>query len=156
MSDVILDAAEGRVAPARALLGRETAAALDAVPPQVKAFAAFHDFKGKAGQVLLAPGADGTLANVLFGLGTDPDAMTFRTLAGKLPSGTYRIKRAPDGFDPAQIALAFALGSYRFDRYKAHGGERAKLVCDADVLGGVDVAEARQVAHACALARAMV
>jgi leucyl aminopeptidase len=53
--------------------------------------------------------------------------------------------------DAGQAALAFALGSYRFDRYKTHGGERAKLVAD-----GVDVAEVRQVAHACALARDMI
>jgi leucyl aminopeptidase len=152
MSDVILDAAEGPVVPVQALLESETAAALDAAPAQVKTFAAANEFKGKAGQVLLAPGGDGGLDGVLFGLGADPDPMIFRSLAGKLPAGTYRIARKPEGLAADQIALAFALGSYRFDRYKAHGGERAKLVCG----DGVDLAEVRQVAHACALARDMV
>jgi leucyl aminopeptidase len=151
MSDVILENAEGPAVPVHALLESETASALNASPPAAKAFAAISDFKGKAGQVLAVPGADGALASVLFGLGGGGDPMVFRTLAAKLPAGTYQIKRAPEGLDAGQAALAFALGSYRFDRYKTHGGERAKLVAD-----GVDVAEVRQVAHACALARDMI
>ncbi|HEX3364745.1 leucyl aminopeptidase family protein [Phenylobacterium sp.] len=151
MSDVILDAAEGPTIPVQALTEAETGPALDAIPAGAKAFAALSDFKGKAGQLLLVPGADGALAHVLFGLGAGGDPMAFRTLAAKLPAGTYRIARAPEGLKPDDVALAFALGSYRFDRYKAHGAERAKLVAE-----GVDVAEVRQVAHACALARDMV
>ncbi|HEY2358752.1 MAG TPA: leucyl aminopeptidase family protein [Phenylobacterium sp.] len=151
MSDVILESAEGPAIPVHALLESETASVLDASPPAVKAFAAISDFKGKAGQVLAAPGADGALATVLFGLGQGGDPMAFRTLAAKLPAGTYKIARAPEGLDRGATALAFALGSYRFDRYKAHSGERAKLVAE-----GVDVAEVRQVAHACALARDMI
>lgn len=151
MSDVILDAADGPAIPVQALTEAETGPALDAIPAGAKAFAAISDFKGKAGQLLLVPDADGALAHVLFGLGAGGDPMAFRTLAAKLPAGTYRIARAPEGLEPDDIALAFALGSYRFDRYKAHGGERAKLVAE-----GADVAEVRQVAHACALARDMV
>ena len=102
----------------------------------------------------MAPGPDGALASVMFGLGAGGDPMAFRTLAAKLPAGTYYQGRpcTPKDMAADQIALAFALGSYRFDRYKAHGGERARLVA-AD---GVDVAEVRQVAHACALARDMI
>ena len=151
MSDVILESAESPAIPVQALLESETAAVLDAAPPALKAFAAISDFKGKAGQVLAAPGVDGALANVLFGLGQGGDPMAFRTLAAKLPAGTYKIARTPEGLDRDATALAFALGSYRFDRYKSHSGERAKLVAE-----GVDVAEVRQVAHACALARDMI
>jgi leucyl aminopeptidase len=151
MSDVILDAADGPLIPVQALLEAETAAALDKAPGSLKAFAAISDFKGKASQLLLAPGEDGRLEGVLFGLGAGGDPMAFRTLAAKLPAGTYRIARAPKDLAADQIALAFALGSYRFDRYKAHGGERAKLLAE-----GIDAVEVRQVAHACALARDMV
>ena len=101
--------------------------------------------------MLAVPGPDGALSGVLFGLGARPDAMSFRALPAKLPAGTYRIARAPEGIAPDQIALAFALGSYRFDRYKSRGADRARLVAE-----GADVAEVRQVAHACALARDMV
>jgi leucyl aminopeptidase len=155
MSDVILDAAAdpvgGPVIPVHAVLERETGPALDAAPG-AKAYAAITEFKGKAGQVLLVPGPDGALASVLFGLGEGGDPMGFRTLAAKLSAGIYKIARAPEGMTADQIAVAFALGSYKFDRYKAHLGERARLVAGE----GVDVAEVRQVAHACALARDMV
>ncbi len=151
MSDVILEAADGPVVPVHALLETETAAALDSLSAQTQAFSALNDFKGRVGQVLTVPGADGALASVIFGLGASGDPMAFRTLAAKLPAGIYRIARAPDGLPSDLIALAFALGSYRFDRYKSHGGERAKLLAE-----GVDVAEIRQVAHACALARDMI
>src|SRR5262249_19656584 len=68
----------------------------------------------------------------------------------KLQAGTYRIAEAPDGLARDQIALAFALGSYRFDRYKKNGA-RPRLVAE-----GVDVAEARHRAHACAPAPALI
>jgi len=152
MSDVILESSDGPVVPVRAVLESETASVLDAAPPGGKAYAALHEFKGKSGQVLLVPGADSTLASVLFGLGERADAMAFRALAAKLPAGAYQIARAPQGVDRQAAALAFALGSYKFDRYKAHSAERARLVAG----DGVDVAEVRQVAHACALARDMV
>lgn len=151
MSDVILDTVDGPAVAVQALTEAETGPALDSIPAGAKAFAAISDFKGKAGQLLLVPGADGALAHVLFGLGAGGDPMAFRTLAAKLPAGTYRIARVPAGMNLDDVALAFALGSYRFDRYKAHGAERARLVAE-----GVDVAEVRQVAHACALARDMV
>jgi leucyl aminopeptidase len=152
MTDVILDSFDGPVIPVRALLERETGPVLDGAPDGAKAYATLHEFKGKAGQVLLVPSPDGDLASVLFGLGERADPMTFRALAAKLPAGAYRIDRAPEGVDSQAAALAFALGSYRFDRYKAHSGERARLVCGE----GVDVEEVRHVAHACALARDMV
>ena len=151
MSDVVLESFDGPAVPITALTQGETAPALDEAPDGAKAYAALHEFKGKAGQLLLVPGKDGALARVLFGLGEHPDPMTFRALAAKLPAGAYRIERAPDGLDAAQTALAFALGSYRFDRYKAHSAERARLVCE-----GLDVEAVRHVAHACALARDMI
>ena len=155
MSDVILNAdpgpAGGSAIPVHPVLERETGPALDAAPPGAKAYAAITEFKGKAGQVLLVPGSDGALASVLFGLGEGEDPMVFRSLAAKLPAGVYRIARTPSGMSADQMALAFALGSYKFDRYKAHVGDRPKLVAE-----GADLAEVRHVAHACALARDMV
>ena len=151
MSEVILETSEIPAIPVHAMAENEVAAALDAATPFVRTFATLSEFKGKAGQVLLAPDADGALAGVWFGLGAEPDPMALRQLAAKLPTGVYRISHAPPGMAADQMALAFALGSYRFDRYKAHGAERAKLLAE-----GCDVAEVRQVAHACALARDMI
>jgi leucyl aminopeptidase len=152
MSDVILETWDGPAVPIHALSEAGCAAALEA-DPFAAALARTADFKGKPGQTLLVPGPDGALAKVLFGAGDRP--MAFRSLPAKLPGGVYRIAEAPEGAAPEQIALAFALGSYRFDRYKPARGdkaaERPRLLA-----AGCDVAEVRQVAHACALARDMV
>jgi leucyl aminopeptidase len=151
MSEVILETSDDTVVPIRAVTEAEAAAALAAASPLAQAAAKLGEFKGKAGQAVTVLSADGATEQVLFGLGSEPEAMTFRALPAKLAAGTYRIATAPGGLAPDQIALAFALGSYRFDRYKAHGAEKPKLLAE-----GCDVAEVRQVAHACALARDMV
>ncbi len=102
-------------------------------------------FKGKPGQAVTIPGQT---PRVLYGLGDG--AMALRALPGKLTAGDYRL----DGEDPtSEQALAFALGLYRFDRYKQeHGKPQPRLVVsDAKVR-----AEALATSHALALARDMV
>ncbi|RAK59892.1 leucyl aminopeptidase family protein [Phenylobacterium hankyongense] len=150
MSEVILEASQGAAIPIFALREGDVAAALEG-QPVLTALAQRLEFKGKAGQALVAPDAEGGVDRVLFGLGGSEDPMAFRGLPAKLSAGTYRIAQAPPGMAADQIALAFALGSYKFDRYKPHAGERPKLLAE-----GIDVAEVRHVAHACALARDMI
>ena len=152
MTEVVVDHAEGAIVPVHALREAELAGFLEGRAAFVKGFAASSDFKAKTGQLLVVPDAEGARAEVLFGLGEAGEAMGFRALAAKLPAGDYQIATAPAGLDRAEIALAFALGSYRFDRYKKKGEKQARLV----VGEGVDLAEVRSVAHACALARDMV
>ena len=151
MSEVVVDHAEDAV-PVHALYEKDVPGFLDGRQAFVKAFAELSDFKGKAGQVLVTPNTEGGIDRVLFGLGDRADAQTFRALAAKLPAGEYRIASAPAEISPEQIALAFALGSYRFDRYKKKKDDRPRLVAAEQV----DVAEVRSIAHACALARDMV
>jgi leucyl aminopeptidase len=151
MSDVILDAFDGAATPVYALADHEVAGFLEAAPAAVRAQAAVADFKGKAGQTLAVPDAEGAVERILFGLGAAPEAMGFRALPAKLPAGTYRIAQKPEAISPDAAALAFALGSYRYDRYKKSTAERPRLLAE-----GCDVAEVRQVAHACALARDMI
>ncbi|HEX2559917.1 leucyl aminopeptidase family protein [Phenylobacterium sp.] len=154
MTEVILSAAAGPTVPVHLLHETELGAHFDSAPPFVRAFAETSEFKAKQGQALLVPGEDGKLHHVVFGLGAKNgalDPMALRSLAAKLPAGEYRIAQAPEGVDREQAALAFALGSYRFDRYKKKPGERARLVAE-----GCDAEEVRHVAHACALARDMI
>jgi leucyl aminopeptidase len=115
------------------------------------AWALAHDFTGKAGQLLLLPGPGGAVAGALFGAGEAFDPMSARGLAAKLPPGLWRL----DGLDAGAeglAALAFALGAYRFDRYKARTTPPARLA----VAAGVDASAALRIAAACALAREMV
>ena len=94
----------------------------DALSPAHAAFAAAARFKGKAGAVLLLPDAEGAIAAVLLGAGDDGDPMVLAALPPALPGGDYALAEAPA--DPAASALAWALGTYRFDRYKGQPDER--------------------------------
>ena len=153
MSEVILATPERATVPVHALHDGDLVGFLEGRPAFVKAFAEGAEFKAKAGQVLVLPNTDGGVDRVLFGLGASPaDPMVFRGLPARLPAGDYKIAVAPAGINSDQIALAFALGSYRFDRYKQKkAGDRPRLVAE-----GADVAEVISIAHACALARDMV
>ncbi|HQT54654.1 MAG TPA: M17 family peptidase N-terminal domain-containing protein, partial [Phenylobacterium sp.] len=153
MTEVILATSDRAVVPVHALYDGDLAGFLEGRPAFVKAFAETAEFKAKAGQLLVLPNAEGGIERVLFGLGSSPaDPMVFRALPAKLPAGDYRMAVAPVGISADQIALAFALGSYRFDRYKQKKtAERPRLVAE-----GVDIAEVNSIAHACALARDMV
>jgi len=153
MTEVILATSERATVPVHALHDGELEGFLAGQAAFARAYAELSDFKAKAGQVLVLPGAEGAIEAVLFGLGASPaDPMVFRGLPAKLPTGDYAMATTPAGISPDQIALAFALGSYRFDRYKQkRTHDRPRLVA-ADA----DVAEVNSIAHACALARDMV
>ena len=153
MTEVILATSERATVPVHALYDGELEGFLAGQGAFARAYAELSEFKAKAGQVLVLPGAEGTIAAVLFGLGSSPvDPMVFRGLPAKLPTGDYAMATAPAGISPDQIALAFALGSYKFDRYKQKKThDRPRLVAQ-----GADVAEVNSIAHACALARDMV
>ncbi len=85
-------------------------------------------FKAKKGEVALLPAADGELARVLFGLGSDAEGPDLE--AGRLPTavpeGVYQLG---SGFgDGTLAAVAWALGGYRFDRYRDADRPKARLV----------------------------
>jgi leucyl aminopeptidase len=77
--------------------------------------------------------------------------MAGRALAAKLPGGDWRLEGW--SYEEAQaLALAFALGAYRFDRYKSKSAPRPRLVAPV----GVDLAAIRAIADACFRVRRMV
>jgi leucyl aminopeptidase len=115
------------------------------------AWARAHDFTGKAGQLLILPGEDGAVAGALFGAGDSFDPASARALAARLPQGLWRFEGL-DAAQAGQAALAFALGAYRFDRYKSRPVSVARL----SVPESVDAAAHLRIAAACALAREMV
>ncbi len=115
-------------------------------------FADASVFTGKAGQYLALPGTDGGIDTVLFGLDDDSRRDPFRAgqLPGLLPPGSYRFAGAPH--DARLSALAFALGSYRFTRYRAGDKPTARLVPP----DGVDAAALTRIADAVTLARDLI
>ena len=116
------------------------------------AWAEANGFTGKAGQLLIVPGDDGAAVEALFGAGEAFDPMTARALPTRLPAGDWRLEDV-EGEAAQQAALAFVLGGYLFDRYKARPERgRARLVAPV----GLDQTETLNIAAAAALAREMV
>jgi leucyl aminopeptidase len=91
------------------------------------AFADAAGFEPKAGRHLLLPGKKG-LGGVLFGLegaGDGKDLFLPGRLMQHLPEGVYRFANEPH--DARLAALAFALGQYRFTRYRKSEARDIKL-----------------------------
>jgi leucyl aminopeptidase len=125
-----------------------------AMPAPARAFAIANSFAAKPGAWLALPADDGSIAQVLFGIEDDATASRdlFRPgqLPGLLPAGTYRFANAPH--DVRLAVLAFALGSYRFGRYRNNEPPKVKLVPPE----GVDMAAISRMAEAATLARDLI
>eukprot|EP01035_Chromulina_nebulosa_P008006 gene8006-10832_t len=101
-----------------------------ALPAASLHFATATQFTAKPGACLILPGPDGAIAQVVFGLEDDSSRQRdlFRPgqLPGLLPPGVYRFANAPH--DIRLAVLAFALGSYRFGRYRKNEAPKVRLV----------------------------
>jgi leucyl aminopeptidase len=125
-----------------------------ALPALARQFAQANGFAAKAGECLTLPGADGQITHVLFGLEDQTakwrDLFRPGQLPGLLPPGVYRFDNAPH--DARLAALAFALGSYRFGRYRKADAPNVRLVPPE----GIDIADITRMAEAAALARDLI
>ncbi len=126
----------------------------DELPAPARQFAEANGFAAKPGKCLTLPAPDGTIAQVLFGIEDDGDKSRdpFRagSLPGLLPRGVYRFANAPH--DLRLATLAFALGCYRFGRYRKNEAPDVRLVPP----DGIDTADIARMADAAALARDLI
>lgn len=84
-------------------------------------------YKAKDGQSAILSGADGGIAQVLIGVGKTITPWAFGSLPYELPARSYHLASDnPELCDAA--ALGWALGAYRFDRYKKADRQPAELV----------------------------
>ncbi len=93
-------------------------------PDNVKALVDAAGFKADAGKALLVHAADGSIAQVLAGLGEGKDSFALASLPGALPPGDYALGKVPAGMNGETLALGWADGAYRFTKYKV--GEKAR------------------------------
>ncbi len=122
-----------------------------AAPARLARAVAAAQFSAKPGQCLCLWDGEGAVERVLFGLG-ESGVMGVRGLPARLPAGQYRFDAPPSDADPAQAALAWSLGTYRFERYKKNPGEAPPSLAALDG----DHGSWTVVARACAMARDMV
>ena len=100
-----------------------------ALEPAAQAFADAAGFEPKPGRHLILPSAQGGVGGVLFGIEKPNgpiEPFLPGTLPNVLPAGLYRFGNAPH--DARLAALAFALGAYRFARYRTAEAPKARLV----------------------------
>ena len=125
------------------------------LPEPSRQFARASGFTAKPGAWLALPTATGEIAQVLFGL-EDATARyrdPFRTgqLPSLLPPGVYHFANV--AAEQAHLAtLAFALGGYRFGRYRKSERPEVKLVPP----DGVDIADVARMAEAATLPRDLI
>jgi leucyl aminopeptidase len=126
-----------------------------ALPVPARQFAEANGFTAKPGACLtLPPAPEGRIAQVLFGLEDETaksrDLFRPGQLPGLLPPGVYHFANAPH--DMRLAVLAFALGSYRFGRYRKNDARNARLVPPE----GIDIADISRMAEAVTLARDLI
>jgi leucyl aminopeptidase len=123
----------------------------DGLDSRARAFADACRFDPSPGRHLLLPSPEDGLSGVLFALegGDDPNKDLFRpgALCAVLPPGAYRFANA--AHDSRLAALAFALGSYRFTRYRKPDDKELKL----ELPGNVDGQDLTRIVEAVCLAR---
>ncbi len=119
-----------------------------------RAFAEASAFEPRAGRHLLLPAPEGNLASVLFAIEPldDPHPDLFRpgALPGILPAGAYRFANAPH--DTRIGALAFALGTYRFTRYRKAEDKDVRL----ELPGNIDGDDLTRIVEGVSLARDLI
>ncbi|HEY2685487.1 MAG TPA: leucyl aminopeptidase family protein [Steroidobacteraceae bacterium] len=101
-------------------------------------------FKGERHRVALLPGADGALQSAVGGLGKRQGELSVWHGAGfaeRLPARRFHLAQEFSARDATQLALGFAYGLYRFERYRAVKHEAAHLELPAN-------ADARYVSNA--------
>ncbi|WP_157600200.1 leucyl aminopeptidase family protein [Saccharospirillum impatiens] len=93
-------------------------------PAEQVAWLSTTGFTGKG--LVLLPGEDGALAEVLLGVASLDDQWLLGDLARRLPEGDYWLQGADDFLDRA--GLGWLLGTYRFDSYKSTEPVKARLL----------------------------
>jgi leucyl aminopeptidase len=109
-------------------------------------------FTAKPGSLCLVPDGQGGLGTVLIGLEEGVDRWSIAALPASLPKGDYRLAEQLDGSEAQAAAFAWAIGGYRFQRYKKASDGLARLVWPA----GVDRAAVKRVVGAISLARDLI
>lgn len=85
-------------------------------------------FKPKQGQWCLLPDAQGAAGLVLIGFDKLDDLAGWAAAAARLPSGDYRLRDTLAPEAATQAATGWALGGYRFTRYRTGAASPARLV----------------------------
>ncbi len=122
-------------------------------PKAMRDWVASVGFKANSGDTSLVAGAGGRLEQVLLGVDAHDGLWAYAGLPSSLPPSSYRIDARFEPGRASAVALGWALGCYRYDRYKA------KKTDDAPALvwpAGADRAYVGRAARATGLVRDLI
>ena len=142
--------------PLHAVLQRDVNALLERAGANEAAWLRAIRFAGKEGELALLPGEAGALAGAVLGLGAGRDPHALALFSERLPSGIYRLMNVPEGFGGSRALYAWAIGGYRFDRYRHRAGKAAKEQPRLIVPNGEDADLISRIAEGVFLARDLI
>jgi leucyl aminopeptidase len=154
MHRAFLPAGKGKTTPITFVNACTWNSAREALDARSRAYVDALAFEPKPGRHVLLPSAQGALAAVLFALESPENRHKNLFLPGALadllPPGNYRFANA--AHNQRMAALAFALGAYRFGRYRKQDDKAVKLELSKDV----DADDLTRVVDGVALARDLI
>ncbi len=127
---------------------------LAAQPANIAAWARANDFKAQTGRILKIPSADGGVAAIAFGIGESGEGLAWRALPDGVGEGLYHIEGHQDAGAAHQAALGWALGAYRYERYKK--SPKTDAPPRLALPEGVDGAEVSRIVRGVFLARDLI
>jgi leucyl aminopeptidase len=159
MRRLFVTSAELGSQPARALyavLQSDVNAFLERLPPAQVAWLRATGFAGKDGELALLPGDGGALAGAVLGLGKGRDPHALALFSESLPPGIYRLDEAPEAFGGSRALYSWAIGTYRFERYRRGSGGTSREPPRVVVPEGIDADEVSRIAAGVFLARDLI
>ena len=98
---------------------------------------AANDFNGQSGRFLGIPASDGGMPIMLAGCASREGLFALASLPQRLPPGDYVLDPRSIALDPSLVAFGWALGGYRFTRYRRPTRPVARLVVEDAVRASV-------------------
>jgi len=124
MSDALLSSSDAPATPIRLVQTTGFEAWVGTLDRRARAWLDSAGFTAKSGQLAWLPDAEGLPAQVVVGWDGRDNLATLGALPYALPTGVYRLE---DPVSDLQV-LGWALGAYRFGRYRAESREPARLL----------------------------
>ncbi len=124
---------------------------VDGLGGGARQWCAAQDFSGQAGQHLALPDAQGGIAAILAGCDPRDPVTALAWLPQRLAPGAYRLDPRGVELDAADVALGWALGAYRYTRYRKARRAPAQLC-----VGSASAGRVRALAQATCLVRELV
>ncbi|MBB6184373.1 leucyl aminopeptidase family protein [Oleiagrimonas soli] len=128
MSGLIEYRGKGAVTPIEAVDRKHIAACRRRLGAAARRWLDASGFEPARGNVALIPDDKQGLARVLVGVDAQQPLTALAGLPQQLPAGRYRLAEESVALDPQLAALGWALGAYRFDRYRKQAPVPAQLV----------------------------